>query len=129
MNCYTSLTSADFEYLKRVSHLDFNVIAESYVRLYSLLNVDSPIIYEGFDFFIKDNEKDIKFSLALTASGLGYFAEEDSGLIQHAINEFHNYLFNEFNELKECEFTYEHDFGTTTIGYRDGQIFEIHNED
>ena len=44
------------------------------------------------------------------------------------INEFHNDLFNELIDLKECRIEFEHDFGKSILGYENEKIIEIDTE-
>ncbi|WP_107037540.1 hypothetical protein [Brumimicrobium mesophilum] len=99
-----------------------DVICEFYVRLYSFLGANPAIHFEGFTFQILDNKNDFSFEASLTGFGAGYFAEEDNPKTKRILNEFHEALYAKDLELKECSFTYEHDFGETNFGYQNGQF-------
>ena len=42
---------------------------------------------------------------------------------------FHDILFNELSELKECRIEIEHDFGKSVFGYADKELIEIDIEE
>ena len=128
---YISSSVNDFSELEKIFTMDLSfpkIRAEYYVRLHSLLETKGTPHYEGFEFIIHDIQTDTKFTLALTGFGLSYFAEKNSTEIQNCINEFNTYLFSEFNNLSECTFEYEHDFGKTILGCKNGEVFEIDEE-
>ena len=109
----------------RIKSLAINTdaICEFYVRLYSLLGAQPEKHFEGFAFLIYDNENEFYFEASLTAFGAGYFAEEDNDKTQKIVNEFNDILYADELKLKECSLTYEHDFGESTFGYKNGEFY------
>lgn len=99
-----------------------DTFCEFYVRLYSLLGKNPTLHFEGFTFQILDNENDFSFEASLTGFGAGYFAEEDNQKTKHILNEFNQALYSKNLALKDCSITYEHDFGETTFGYKNGKF-------
>lgn len=99
-----------------------DVFCEFYVRLFSLLGAQPEKQFEGFTFHILDSENDFSFDAGLTGFGAGYFAEEDNPKTKKILGEFNDILYSKDLKLKDCSITYEHDFGETTFGYRNGQF-------
>jgi hypothetical protein len=115
--------------VKEISILIPKIRAEFYVRLFSLLKSDPEVSEEGYEFFIKDNQTGKEFSAGLTGFGVGYFASENTTEILELISTFHNYLFQEFTELKECRIEIENDYGKSIFGYENEKIIEVDIED
>ena len=110
----------NFSELKRLHSLDISneVFCDFYSKLYTLLGKENEITDEGFGYFIKDTKTNVKFSAALTGFGAGYFGkEEDLEVIL------------EFEKLRteqipiDCHLEYEHDFGKTILGAKNGIPF------
>jgi archaellum component FlaF (FlaF/FlaG flagellin family) len=118
----------------RIRVIDLNIMtpnirAEFYVRLYSLLNSNPEISYEGYEFYIKDTETGLEFSAALTGFGVGYFAENKSTKTIDNINKFNNLLFSSAVELKDCKIEVQNDFGKSIFGFENDKIIDIDIED
>lgn len=129
---YVPVTADHFSQLEKIATIDIGipkVSSEFYVRLYSLLGVEPTVMYEGYEFYIMDEKTQTSFTLALNGFGIAYWSDTASQQVMDVINEFHDYLFNQFNDLKECQNEFQHDYGRTVIGYRDGQIIEEFYED
>jgi hypothetical protein len=101
------------------------IMAEFYVRLFSYLNVEPEIAYEGYEFYIKDSETGKEFSAGLTACGPGYFSNDTSEELKKIVEEFDKAIFNESLVLKNCKIEIEHDFGKSILGFEDGDVIEI----
>ena len=104
--------------------------AEFYVRLFSLLNFEPEISFEGYEFYIKDTITGLEFSAGLTGFGPGYFSKETSSGIESLIDEFDSLLFDVDLTLMDCQIEYEHDFGKSILSCVKGQIREadIHED-
>ncbi len=117
------------ERVKDVSIIIPKIRSEFYVRLYSLLEFEPEISDEGYEFFIKDTQTGKEFSAGLTGFGPGYFASDKSAETIDLASKFHDILFNELSELKECRIEIEHDFGKSVFGYADKELIEIDIEE
>lgn len=129
---YKKISIQEIGSLNRVVDLDIGIPkirSNFYARLYSLFGDPSDTSYEGYEYFIKDEESNLKFSAALTGFGLGYFAETNDDPTNKILEEFHNFLFAESLKMKDCSLTFEHDFGKTIVGYENGSLVEIDNEE
>ncbi len=129
MTRYTKVTISKSN--KKVKELPVNesVFCEFYVRLYALLGDPHQVGFEGFTYLIYDKEKDFYFSASLTGFGAGYFAADDSNKSKKLIEEFHASLYSEHLILKECSVEYEHDFGSTKFGFKEGQFIKENTYD
>ncbi|MFT5647036.1 MAG: hypothetical protein ACI976_001725 [Aureispira sp.] len=109
---------------EKVKRLPINedIFCAFYVRLYALLGDPKQIDFEGFYYSIYDKENDFYFSANLTGFGASYSAADDSKRSKKLIEEFHALLFSEQLVLKECSLEYEHDFGVTKYGFKEGQF-------
>lgn len=105
------------------------IISQFYSHLFAFFRVNPEIIYEGFMYGIIDTRSKETFCAGLSASGIGYFASEDTDSIKSSLNDFHNVIFAATNTLVDCSISYEHDFGITEIGYRNNQFIEIHDDE
>ena len=103
--------------------------SEFFVKLFSLLKFDPEIIYEGFEFYIKDTVSGIEFSAGLNGFGPGYFCSENSTESISIINEFDEEVFSENSILLDCSLEYVHDFGKTILSCSAGEINELDIED
>lgn len=101
-----------------------NIFAQFYVRLYSFLNFYPQITFEGYEFHIKDTKTGLDFSAGLTGSGPGYFGNPFSFGLNDLIEEFDQELFSEELKLLDCEIAFEHDFGKTILGCKNGIVFK-----
>ena len=108
---------------ERVLSLPINdkIHCEFYVRLNSLLGEPNQTNFEGFSYYIYDKEKNIHFSACLTGFGAGYFAKIDSKETKKIISDFHQNLYSNKLVLKECILEFEHDFGKSTFGFKNGK--------
>lgn len=132
---HTDLTNTPIDYTRfklvpasnareRFNEFDFNgkILCTFFVRLYSILGDTPKSMYEGFHYDILDTEQGYLFSAALTASGPYYYTSDHSKKAKRAVEDFHDMVFSKHLELKDCTYTYEHDFGTSTFGYKDGKM-------
>ena len=113
------------ERVKDISITIPKIRSEFYVRLYTLLNCDPEISYEGYEFFIKDIQTGKEFSAGLTGFGPGYFATDKSIETMDMVSQFHDYLFKGLSDLKECKIEIEHDFGRSVFGFQNNELIEI----
>ncbi|WP_196889259.1 hypothetical protein [Aureivirga sp. CE67] len=98
--------------------------AEFFVRLFSFLGFEPDVTEEGYAFYIQDSETGLNFSAELTGFGPGYFSKENPEEVLKNIKEFDQLVFSEDLDLKETSFSYEHDFGTTILAYKNNEILE-----
>ena len=117
------------ERIKDVSIIILKIRSEFYVRLHSLLDFDPEISDEGYEFFIRDIETGKEFSAGLTGFGPGYFAQDKSTETIDLVSQFHEFLFREFTDLKECKIEIEHDFGKSVFGYHNNELIEVDIEE
>ena len=103
--------------------------SEFYVRLFSFLQFEPQINFEGYEYFIKDSVSGIEFSAGLNGFGPGYFCKENSEEVLSLITEFDSMVFNEKLNLLDCKMEYFHDFGKTILACSEGQITEIDLEE
>ena len=115
--------------IKDISILLPKIRSEFFVRLYTLLNANPETSHEGYEFFIKDKVTGLEFSAGLTGFGPGYFCVDSSEKAREIVNLFHEILFNNLLELKDCRLEIEHDFGKTILGYENGSFLEIDEEE
>jgi len=115
--------------VKDVSILIPKIRSEFFVRLYTYFGTDPDVGYEGYEFFIKDNLTGLEFSAGLTGFGPGYFSADNSVQAKGIIDLFHEDLFKNITELKDCKLVIQHDFGKTTLGYENGSLIEIDEEE
>jgi hypothetical protein len=113
-----------FTRIKDVSIIIPQIRAEFYVRLYSLLEIEPEVTDEGYDIFIEDVLTGKSFSAGLSGFGPGYFAVDESAAIKQLIEDFHDTLFNTKMEMKDCQMEFEHDFGKTILGFKNGKLIE-----
>ena len=100
-----------------------------YVRLFALFGDPSQVGYEGFHYSIFDLEQQCYIQASLTSTGAGYWVPENHPAALSIVEALHQQLFDPAVVLKECSLTYEHDFGTTSFGYKDGECVVSHVED
>lgn len=115
--------------VKDISILIPKIRSEFYVRLYTLLGTNPEVSDEGYEFFIKDRLTGLEFSAGLTGFGPGYFSNDNSPGAKEIIDLFHEDLFKNLTELKECKLEFQHDFGNTFLGYEKGSLIEIDEEE
>ena len=121
VNCQRLILSYDLSQPK--------IISQVFSHLFSLFQENPEINFEGFMYSIIDTYNNEKFCAGLSSTGIGYYASEQNELIMNSLNDFHNLIFSSDNKLVECSIIYEHDFGKTEIGYRNGQLIEIQMDD
>lgn len=119
-NCQSLVLSYD------LSHPQ--IISQFYSHLFAFFRVNPEIIYEGFMYGIIDTRSKETFCAGLSASGIGYFASDDTDSIKNSLNDFHDSIFATTNTLVDCSISYEHDFGITEIGCRNNEFIEIHDD-
>jgi hypothetical protein len=115
--------------VKDISIILPRIRSEFLVRLYTLLNKNPEVSYEGYEFFIIDKLTGLEFSAGLTGFGLGYFCTDNSLQTMEIIDLFHNELFNGITEFKECKIEILHDFGKSILGFDGNSLIEIDEED
>ena len=92
--------------LNRVKDINLGIPqirADFFVRLFSLLGAEPEISFEGYDFFIEDNQNGKMFSAGLTGFGLGYFAADETEETKQMIDDFHDELFDAELKMKTCQ--------------------------
>ena len=121
-NRYTKIDSQELKLseLIRLHSLEISneAFCDFYSKLYTILGIENEITDEGFSYYIKDNKTNIKFSAALTGFGAGYFGKkEDLAIVL------------EFEKIRKAatpidyRLEYEHDFGKTILGAKNGTPF------
>ena len=115
--------------IKDISITIPKIRSEFFVRLYTYLETDPEVGYEGFEFFIKDTLTGLEFSAGLTGFGPGYFSTDNSDQAKDVVNLFHEDLFKNTTAFKECKLEIENDFGKTILGYENGNLIEIDEEE
>ena len=115
--------------IKDLSIIIPKIRSEFFVRLYTFVDTNPEVCYEGYEFFIKDKLTELEFSAGLTGFGIGYFCTEQSTVAKEIIELFHNELFKNTYEYKECKLEIQHDFGKTILGYENGNLIEIDIEE
>lgn len=125
-----AVTSGTDHNLTRVLMLDSSnkMIGECYTRLFTLFGTTEFTAYEGFAYYIKDQTNELVLGVALTASGLGYYAVNDSEISINALNAFHSFLFSPELEFVDTELTLENDFGQLKIGCLNGCVYAFQVE-
>ena len=129
---FIKTTSSNLRSRKRIKDISIIILkirSEFYARLRSLLDTDPEISSEGFEFFIKDTQTGFEFGAGLTGFGPGYFSVNDSTESKEIVNSFHDRLFKEFSNLKECKLEIINDYGKTILGYNNGDFIELDIED
>lgn len=106
----------------RILPIDAKVFSEFYTRLYTLFGEPNYVGFEGFAFYIFDSKENKIFEPCLTGFGALYYTEDESKATQKMIDDFHNMIYSEELELKECELKYGSDFGQITLGYSNGKF-------
>jgi len=117
--------------MKRVASFGWfieNMLGEFYSRLFTLFGEPSYILVEGFGYIITDLENNLHFSVGLSQSGLGYYAEEETELILDQLQEFDNLLFSKHLKIQDCAIKVGNDFGNILLGAKDGVPYEILEE-
>jgi hypothetical protein len=115
--------------IKDISITIPKIRSEFYVRLYTYFETNPDEIYEGYEFFIKDKITGLEFSAGLTGFGPGYFSTDSSDQATEVVNLFHEVLFKNITEFKECKLEFQNDFGKTILGYKNGNLIEIDEEE
>lgn len=88
-------------------------------RLWSHFGKPESILFEGFNYFIKDKQTNIVFIAFFGASGPGYAAKKDDiEKIKPRISEFETLL--DHSKNADCEAEIETDFGVFLCGAKDG---------
>jgi hypothetical protein len=115
--------------VKDISIIIPQIRSEFFVRLYTYFEADPDVSYEGYEYFIKDRLTGLEFSAGLTGFGPGYFSTDDSAQAKEIIDLFHENLFKNITDLKDCKLEIQNDFGKTILGYENGSLIEIDEEE
>jgi len=98
-------------------------LSEFFSQLYALLGEPNNIRYEGYSYCIKDTKTGFIFTAELNQFGQGYSGKKEA---LEVIQEFDQ--LRQVQEFVDCSLEYEHDYGTTTLGSKNGVLIEKHTE-
>ncbi|WP_144038416.1 hypothetical protein [Soonwooa buanensis] len=88
-------------------------------RMWTNFGKPESVMFEGFNYFIKDTKTNVIFSVYFGASGPGYAAKKnDIEKVKPRIYELEKILDNSKNS--DCEEEIETDFGTYLCGAKNG---------
>ena len=107
--------------LKNFELVDFGMmrsqsapIGDFLSRMWGNFGKPEDILYEGFNYYIKDKKTDITFIVYFGASGPAYAANK---------NDFENLLDN--SKLVDCEIEVETDYGIYLCGAKNGVPYDV----
>lgn len=116
--------------LKNFELVDFGMmrsqsapIGDFLSRMWGNFGKPEDILYEGFNYYIKDKKTDITFIVYFGAGGPAYAANKnDFQKVKLLIKDFENLLDN--SKLVDCEIEVETDYGIYLCGAKNGVPYD-----
>lgn len=117
--------------LKNFELVDFGMmrsqsapIGDFLSRMWGNFGKPEDILYEGFNYYIKDKKTDITFIVYFGAGGPAYAANKnDFEKVKLLIKDFENLLDN--SKLVDCEIEVETDYGIYLCGAKNGVPYDV----